>query len=555
MLAVALAACSSSNHASTDASVIDAAPVLPDSPTATDVTCKTLDPLPTGTCAVTTGSSTKLLVGNVATLGTVYIGGQVAVDSTGKIACVGCDCAQGGETTITCPGATISPGLINTHDHITYTQDSPYTDTGERYEQRSDWRIGERGHTKISATGGANADQIHWGELRFLMGGATSTVGSGGAPGMVRNLDVSADNGGLLLSPVVFDTFPLGDTSGVQLTSTCNYNGTAVTSAAVGTDKSFEPHTSEGIDAVARNEFLCESSATYDTMAPGVSNNLLYPQTAMIHAIGLETQDLKLMAAAGTSMIWSPRSNITLYGDTARVTVAARLGVKIALGTDWMSTGSSNLLRELACADSYNKTYLNNFFSDQDLWEMVTSTAAKLTASDSMLGTLAMGHIADISVFAGNGKTPFRAVIEAEPKDVALVMRAGTVLYGDDAVVSALAQNCDTLDVCSTPKRVCLMSEIGKNLAALTTAVGTIYPAFACGTPMNEPTCTPKRSMSVSGSTTYTGIPSATDRDGDGIPDATDNCPTVFNPIRPVDNGVQPDSDGDGMGDACDPTP
>ena len=45
------------------------------------------------------------------------------------------------------------------------------------------------------------------------------------------------------------------------------------------------------------------------------------------------------------------------------------------------------------------------------------------------------------------------------------------------------------------------------------------------------------------------------DSDGDGIPDATDNCPTVFNPIRPIDNGGQADFDGDGVGDACDPCP
>jgi hypothetical protein len=59
----------------------------------------------------------------------------------------------------------------------------------------------------------------------------------------------------------------------------------------------------------------------------------------------------------------------------------------------------------------------------------------------------------------------------------------------------------------------------------------------------------------VSGSTVYTGAPSSSDADGDGIPDASDDCPRVFNPIRPVDGGKQADADGDGVGDACDPCP
>jgi hypothetical protein len=39
--------------------------------------------------------------------------------------------------------------------------------------------------------------------------------------------------------------------------------------------------------------------------------------------------------------------------------------------------------------------------------------------------------------------------------------------------------------------------------------------------------------------------PGPTDTDGDGVADATDNCPTVYNP-------TQSDADADGIGDACD---
>jgi hypothetical protein len=216
-----------------------------------------------------------------------------------------------------------------------------------------------------------------------------------------------------------------------------------------------------------------------------------------------------------------------------------------------------NILRELACADSFNKTYMADFLTDQQLWAMVTTNAAAVTKTSKGVGTIAMGLLADITVFAGNGKAPFRSVIEARPQDVALVMRSGTALYGDDAVVGALVTaSCDAVDVCGTAKRVCLSSEIGETYATLSANVGAaMYPAFECATPTNEPTCTPSRPTAVAGSTIYTGATSGTDSDGDGIPDATDNCPTVFNPIRPMDNGMQPDADGDGVGDACDPCP
>jgi hypothetical protein len=276
----------------------------------------------------------------------------------------------------------------------------------------------------------------------------------------------------------------------------------------------------------------------------------------MIHSVALEAADYQLMASAGTGMVWSPRSNISLYGDTARITVPSRLGVNISLGTDWLPSGSSNILRELACASEFNATYAGGYFTDEDLWEMVTANPAKAAKMDAGIGTLATSHIADIAVFAGHtGVTPFRAVLDATPDDVALVMRAGTALYGDDAVVSALATNCDAITVCTTAKRACLMSEISETYTTLAAANSTAYPLFACGTPLNEPTCTPSRPTAVAGSTVYTGAASAGDSDGDGVPDASDNCPQVFNPVRPMDNGMQADADGDGMGDACDPCP
>ena len=553
----------------------DAGP--PDGPPVVEVVCEELPPVTTGTCAITPGGEKRLFKGVVLTPSTVYRGGQVLVEGE-QITCVGCDCAAGGETVVSCPDGAISPGLINSHDHTQFANSYPYgskpiynNSTTVRYEDRQQWREGDgAGRPRIRKSGTAGVNHIAWGELRFVMGGATSIVGEGAATGLLRNLDKPGDlQGGLAQPPVEFDTFPLDDfSSGIRRDGDCNYGGSPTTadSTAVMNAESYEPHISEGINATAHNEFLCQSSTTFDAMAPGTSNDLLVPKTAIIHAIGLNAQDYAQMSTANTALIWSPRSNISLYGDTARVTTASRLGIEIALGTDWMPSGSMNMLRELKCAASLNDTYYGSFFTEEQLWRMVTSSAAAVTASDAKIGTLAAGKVADISIFAAHGKT-YGAVVAAENKDVAMVMRGGKVLYGDDGVVAGLsaeAASCDAVDVCGTAKKLCLMGEVGMTFSQLEAAAVVdgganpdfpAYRAFTCEDPPDEPSCKPTRPEAVAGSTVFTGDISATDSDGDGLEDSADNCVSVFNPIRPMDGGVQPDADNDGVGDACDACP
>lgn len=516
----------------------------PDGPTVNDTRSET--------CAVTAGDERMLLRGHVlAPTGPLL--GEVLVEGD-RITCVAADCAAAGATIIDCGNAAIAPGLINTHDHITFTQNAPYTATGERYEHRHDWRRGLRGHTVIPASGGASQEEVSWGELRFLLGGATSIVGSGGAPGFLRNLDQANNQEGLGKPPVEFETFPLGDSNGTLRSGDCNY-GNAVSEAEIAQLASFEPHVAEGIDDEAHNEFLCLSDPSFDTVAPGLASDLTVAQTAMIHGIGLRATDYAMMGQDGTALIWSPRSNITLYGDTARVTIAKQTGVQIALGTDWMPTGSMNLLRELRCAKDFNEQYLGATFSDAELLDMVTLNAAGVVAMDDTLGALVVGRVADIAIFAGARSDGASAVINAEPKDVLLVLRGGAVMSGNAATVEALTANCDTLDVCGVEKRICVQRELGQSLAELTSAAAGSYPLFACGEPANEPSCVPTRMAAVDGSSVYMGVATASDSDGDGVPNQVDLCPSVFDPIRPMDAGQQPDADGDGDGDACDVCP
>ncbi len=515
-----------------------------------EVTCEVLAPLAGATCEVSGTGAERLIIGDVLTPNTILRGGQVLVDGAGMIACVGCDCAAmaSAPTAITCPTGVVSPGLINAHEHITFIQNDPYNDTGERYEHRHDWRRGNNGHTAITGvSGSASSNAKLWGELRYIMGGATSIIGSGDVDGLLRNLDRDAQEG-LGQPQVDYDTFPLGDSNGTTLETGCFYPNFTTNSEIAGVDAYF-PHVAEGIAKTARNEFVCTETGA------GGGEDLLEPQSAYIHAVGLNPIDYVRMADQGTSLIWSPRSNITLYGNTAVVSTAARLGVNIALGTDWIPTGSMNLQRELHCADTYNQDYLDGFFTDRELWQMSTTNAARAAAMDDAIGQISVGLVADIAIFNAATRADHRAVIDAEPQDTVLVMRGGEVLYGDDGLVQTLGTGtCDTIDVCGSNKAICAENDFGKSYTQLQSDVGSIYPLFFCGAdPANEPSCVPMRMEA--GFHMYDGVANANDADGDGHDDGADNCVTVFNPIRPLDNGVQADFDMDGVGDACDECP
>ena len=162
---------------------------------------------------------------------------------------------------------------------------------------------------------------------------------------------------------------------------------------------------------------------------------------------------------------------------------------------------------------------------------------------------IAKGVAGDLVVFGRRGADPYEAIVGGAVEDVLLVLREGKPLYGDAALVDALATGCGDLPVCGVAKRVCL-DVVGVSLDAVKQAATTTYPLFFCRgeTPASEPSCVPYRDS-------YPGGTSATDRDGDGIADANDDCPAVFNPARPLDVGKQADVDGDGVGDACDSAP
>jgi len=522
-----------------------------------------LTPPASGTCHVTKrGTAGRVFQGTVLLADQTLHRGEVLVSDEGRIVCGACDCSgaagYASASVVQCANGVISPGLVNSHDHITYANNAPVTHGTERYDHRHEWRKGLNGHKALRTNDNANHNVVRFQELRFVMSGVTSIAAAGGQPGLVRNLDSSdpVQLEGLPLLGADFDTFPLDDSAGTLRTSGCDYGVNRTTSASVSALDGYLPHLAEGTGLEAHNEVVCSSKDD----AAGGRIDLLQRQTAVIHGIALTEADALAFRKNQTSLVWSPRSNIDLYGNTAPVTLLDAAGVRIALGTDWIPSGSMNLLRELKCADSLNTKYLARHFADSDLWRMATLNGAFAVGAQGIVGAIKPGYAADISIFDGTTHKDHRAVIEAGVEDVALVLRGGKVLYGDaalldDAVIGGGA--CEAIHegrggVCGVAKKACVAEDIGGNvtLAAIEAEGEKSYPLFFCRdeVPRSEPSCTPYREPYEAG--IIDG-----DQDGDGVPDGADDCPTIFNPVRGVDVDHQADGDGDGRGDACDRCP
>ena len=81
-----------------------------------------------------------------------------------------------------------------------------------------------------------------------------------------------------------------------------------------------------------------------------------------MHCTALNSKALKVMGINKAKLIWSPLSNLLLYGKTTDIISAKKNNVLICLGSDWSPTGSKNLLWELKVADSINKNELKIYF-------------------------------------------------------------------------------------------------------------------------------------------------------------------------------------------------
>ena len=230
---------------------------------------------------------------------------------------------------------------------------------------------------------GLECEAERYAEVKAITEGETSVVGSMHGPcvqHLTRNLDVDPELGPGL-GKILYDVFPL------QISPEALAEADAALSAHP--RGSLLIHLGEGAphDAAAAREFA---------MLKG--RGLLRPGVILIHGVAITPEEFGEMAAAGVGLVWSPRSNVELYGDTADVAAAKAAGVTIALAPDWSPTGSVGSLGELNYASMWNQTQTPPPFTEKELVMMATANAAKLVNLSGEIGSLAPGHAADLIV-------------------------------------------------------------------------------------------------------------------------------------------------------------
>lgn len=459
---------------------------------------------------------------------------------TGIIECVGesCDVSN---STVVCSEGVISPGLIDGHNHMQYNALVPWQHDElfvSRYDWQSDGDYYDYREAYDGISGPYKCEIGRWAELRTLISGGTSVVGSSGGSclaGIVRNLDedeVAHYINGYDLK------YSSGRVGNLDASDAEYFNGKL--EAEEDYYGAVMNHVAEGVFGTVRGEI----DHMFDIGMAG-------PGMVFVHATDATTEQLARMRAEGTTIMWSPRSNLDLYAATTPADVAMRMGVPVALAPDWTWSGSINPARENRCAKEYLLSR-NSEFIDSDLWAMTTSEAARAVGLDGVIGSLAEGMMADIAVYEYS-ETPYQPIVDGEPTSTILTVVHGKALYGHPDLMGPLVADnalCEAASACDEDRLFCvrettydsgyteLETDLQTALDQENVGDGYEYTKELLGLWLCEDN---RADCDISTRT-------ETDADGDGILDESDNCPASYNPM-------QEDYDGDDLGDSCDSCP
>ena len=387
-----------------------------------------------------------VLKGDVVTPTGVVKGGFVVVEDEKIVEVRTRTQGPGQGVTAVDTGGIIFPGLIDGHNHVEYNV-VPLADLGQRFANRNQWPRKAaykrliKDPRKAVITAGLTCQGVKHGEVRALVGGTTSIQGAPYSPcvrPLVRNIEQTNFCRDKVRTNVLgAASYGKGDPSFAE---------EILDDLAQDKLDAYVLHLGEGIDASSQGEFSIVKNL-----------ELNRPEMIMVHGTAFTDVEFREAGAVGAKLVWSPLSNLLLYGKTTDVPAAVRNGVLVSLGSDWAPSGSANVLGELKIADKVNKVLWAGEITDEELIAMVTLNPAIAYGADKELGSIEAGKYADLMVVARKtGVSAYRALIDARPQDVLLTTISGDPLYGTVPLMEALGKAGDheKIDACGAPRAV-----------------------------------------------------------------------------------------------------
>lgn len=321
-----------------------------------------------------------------------------------------------------CQNTFFSPGLINAHEHTSYSHQFPSTGMAHDYQHREEWNRGGKREMQPESKRTDDVDELIWVELRHLFSGVTTLVGSGQVDGLIKNISTkySAD-----FPAVDLMTFPFTVTELDNLRQRCLGEQTrrAVLSFAdnLSTEVPYVPHVGEGINCLAEQEL--NAYLAYANENP-------VRKYSLIHGVMIAEQHYQLLKSNQVTVIWSPRSNVALYGKSLDPVPLLEHGISVALGTDWSPSGSYNMFEEMRCAKAVTEANSARPVTDAELWLMATSEAAIALGVADKVGVIAPGKIADIIVVADTEHQGLARFSSKTAEDILAVLVDGRLTVG-----------------------------------------------------------------------------------------------------------------------------
>lgn len=435
---------------------------------------------------------------------TWHLGGYLPDDPSEKvwlriednaIRSIGSEKPQSG--TVVDTEALIFPGFMDMHNHLKYNVLPLWDEAKGQFENRFEWR----GLSKYKEAVGGNMKQINgdkdavcaavrWAEIKALTGGATAVQGIGtdekcGRGFGIKNLEIADEyeNGGSIrarvdiVAPEFRDLFDdhlaphIGShdaPAGFSKDYDAAYSQLEDKDKDAALEKKFKRYdewneaprqsTIKHLDKKGSSFFvhLCEGRHDDEynkwEWQYGKKSGVARDGLIVIHGVGMDKPAFDYAAKHDVSLVWSPFSNLLLYGETLDISGAVKAGVNVAMGCDWTPTGSKHILDELKIAKRYLKKKKIALGSnvDRTLTQMITLNAAKALRLDEpvkkgdklvrpCVGKVDKDCWADLTlVDKGKRRNGYTQLLSSGQENVALVVINGEAVYGDETLMKKL---------------------------------------------------------------------------------------------------------------------